>query len=272
MVQKTFGIYSEDLEGCNLYVETGDNYIASWCKDPETKGVKAFELFSYTETDAADFEKLFKEIQWHSRLFTAQFEKMYCIWGHQKCVCIPEEFYTGETASSYIELMFGEYNGEEVCSNTTCGSVILSVLPRAAAKEILKRNKAAAHVHKYFQLIKGQHSEVPENKAHIIFYHTHFILSVYKEGKLQLIKSYSYTTAEDVLYAVLNCCRMCEIPVAGTKVYAGGLIDISSPLFIMLNAYLEHFSFEPVDNTLYQAGGFHEHPLRYFASFCQYDV
>ncbi|HRI20767.1 MAG TPA: DUF3822 family protein [Panacibacter sp.] len=272
MVQKTFGIYSDNLEGCNLFIETGDNYIAGWCKEPETKAVKAFELFSFTEADADDFEKLFKEIQWHSRLLTARFEKMYCIWGHEKCVCIPEEFYTPEIAASYIELMFGEYNGEEIYSNTIFGNVILSVLPGAVSKEILNRNNTSAHIHKYFQLIKGQENEMQENKVHIIFYHSHFILSVYKEGKLQLIKSYSYKAAEDVLYVVLNSCNMYEIPVATTKVYAGGLIDISSPLFTMLNTYLEHFSFEPVDKALYQAEGFHAHPLRYFASFCQYDV
>ncbi len=272
MVQKTFGIYSEDLEGCNLVIETGDNYIAGWCKNAQTGTVKAFELFSFTEADAEDFEKLFKEIQWHSRLLTATFNKVVCIWGHNKAVCIPAGFYKAETATSYMELMFGSCNEEVLCNEVDAENLIVSVKPSAAAKEISKNNPVAADVHKYCQLVKGQQTGTQENKVHLVFYHTHLILSVYKQGRLQLIQTKSYAAAGDVLYAVLNALNTFEMPVAATNIYASGLIDTASPLYALLHSYLEHFSFEPVDETHYAAEGFHEHPLHYFASFCQYDV
>ena len=49
MVRKTFGIYSNPLEHCNLFIETGSDYIACWCKDSATNVVKAFELFSFPQ-------------------------------------------------------------------------------------------------------------------------------------------------------------------------------------------------------------------------------
>ncbi len=272
MVQKTFGIYSDDLEGCNLVIETGDNYIAGWCNDTQANTVKAFELFSFTEADAADFEKLFKETQWHSRLLTATFNKVVCIWGHHKAVCIPADFYTIETAPAYMELMFGSCDEEILCNNVDAENVILSLKPSAASKEIAKNNLVAADLHKYCQLVKGQQNGTQENKVHLVFYHTHFIISVYKQGRLQLIQSNTYTAAGDVLYAVLNALNKFEMPVSETNIYAGGLIDTTSPLYALLHSYLDHFSFEPVDKALYAAEGFHEHPLHYFASFCQYDV
>ena len=58
MVRKTFGIYSEDLSGCVLFIETGDEYIACWIKHNETNTVKAFELFTFKQTDAYNFENL----------------------------------------------------------------------------------------------------------------------------------------------------------------------------------------------------------------------
>src|SRR5690349_19821921 len=113
MVRKTFGIYSEDLSGCDLFIETGTEYISCWSKNSETKQVKAFELFSFAEASLNDVANLMQNIQSDSRLFAEKFENVNCIWGHEKCVCIPQEFYKDEIATPYIEMIFGECNETE---------------------------------------------------------------------------------------------------------------------------------------------------------------
>src|SRR4051812_47368921 len=272
MARKTFGICSGDLSDCDLFIETGTEYISCWCKNSETKQVKAFELFSFTETTTNDFENLLKDIQSDSRLLTTKFEKVNCIWGNEKCVCIPREFYKDEIAALYMEMIFGECNESKFSKDTMNDCVTLGLIPTKILAEYSNRYTISANVHKYYQLLKGQSINNAENKLHLVFYHTHLILSVFKEGNLQLIQSFSYKIPADVLYYVLNIFNRYELPLHETIVHASGMIDIASPLYGTLRAYINHFFIEPVDKNLFVAEGFYDYPLHYFSSFCQYDV
>ncbi len=273
MVRKTFGIYNEELSDCILFIETGIEYIACWCKGNETKQVKAFELFSFTEAEAAtDFENLLKDIQLHSRLLTTKFEKAYCIWGNEKCVCIPQEFYKDEIADSYMEMMFGESDETKLCKDTTGDCVTLGLIPTKILSAYNNNYTVSANVHKYHQLLKGQKTSTKENKLYLVFYHSHLILSVFKEGNLQLIQSFSYKVPEDVLYYVLKIFKTYELPALETTVYTSGMIDTASPLYKTLNIYINQFLVEPVNANLFAAENFQEYPLHYFAPFCQYEV
>jgi len=272
MVRKTFGIYSEDISDCDLFIETGSEYISCWCKNDQTKQVKAFELFDFTEALTNDFENLLKDIRSDSRLLTADFEKTYCIWGHEKCVCIPQEYYKDEIASSYMEMIFGECAEAKFCKDTINDCVTLGLIPTTILAEYSSRHAISANVHKYYQLLKGQCTDNAGNKLHLVFYHTHFILSVFKEGSLQLIQSFSYKIPADVLYHVLNIFNVYELPLHETTVHANGMIDTASPLYGTLRASLNHFFIEPADKNLFAAEVFQNYPLHYFSSFCQYDV
>src|SRR5512135_509675 len=98
MVQKTFGIYSEELSGCNLFIETGNDYIACCCKEKSSGNIKAFELFNFRAESAKDFTTLFKTVQLLSRLLVTHFDNVYAVWGHDCNACIPNELYTREMA------------------------------------------------------------------------------------------------------------------------------------------------------------------------------
>jgi len=272
MVRKSFGIYSEDLSGCVLFIETGDEYIACWCKHNDTKQVKAFELFGFRQIDANDFADLLKQVQAHSKLLTESFEKVYCIWGNEKCVCIPGEFYRDDTAGTYMQTMFGDNIETTFYKENLNGYVVLAALQQQAASAFGEYYTIDANVHKYFQLLKAQQNTEEENKIHLVFYPTYFIASVFKERKLQLIQSFSYKLPEDALYHVMHICNSFNLSTNDTNVYGSGMIDTNSPLYQALYGYINNFSFEVAKKELFAAADFHEYPLHYFTSFCQYDV
>jgi hypothetical protein len=272
MVRKSFGIYSEDYSGCVLFVETGHEYFACWCKHNDTKQVKAFELFSFTTGDANNFDNLLKQVQTQSRLLTGSFDKVYCIWANEKCVCIPKEFYKDEIAGSYMQTIFGDNIETTFYKEDLDGFVVLAVLQQQAAAAIQGYYTVDANVHKYFQLLKAQQSDEQENKMHLVFYPAFFIASVFKNAKLQLIQSFPYKLPEDPLYHIMRLCNAFDLPLHETPVYASGMIDTNSPLYQVLYGYINHFSFEHADKGLFAAEDFHEYPLHYFTSFCQYDV
>jgi hypothetical protein len=272
MVRKTFGIYSDDLSGCSLYIETGDEYIACWCKQNETNTINAFELFTFKQTDAYNFEDLLKEILFHSRLLTTTFDKVYSIWSNENCICIPSEFYNDDAATSYMKFMFGDNIETSFYKNNLYGYEVVAILPQAAYSAFTNYQTIDINIHKYYQLLKGQQNGNEENKIHLVFYYSWFIVSVFKRGGLQLIQRFYYRAPEDALYHVLNICKTYELSIDELKVYISGMIDISSPLYETLRGYLNNFSVETLKKEIFSAEGFHDYPLHYFASFVQYEV
>ncbi len=272
MVQKTFSIYSEEFLNCKLCIETGPNYIVCWCSNLETKKVKAFELFRFDEEAVNDFESLFTETKLHSRLLTASFETVICIWGNEKSVCIPAEFYDDETAIAIVKIMLGETDEVKLYHDTNGDCVTLAVLPERESGVYNINYNIAANIHKHHLLLKNSDRKTMDSSIHIVFYHTHFIIIIYKKGILQLIQHFKYKIAEDVLYTILNTCSLFELHINDTPVIVSGLIDTSSPLYGILHQYLHNFSFPYLDESLYDAKGFHDYPLHYFAPFCQCDV
>jgi hypothetical protein len=272
MVRKSFGIYSEGNSGCVLFIETGNEYIACWCKHNETKQVKAFELFGFRQADANDFDNLLKHVQNNSRLLTESFEKVYCIWGDEKCVCIPNELYNDNIAGAYMQTMFGDNIEPSFYKESLNGFVILAALQRNAASAFHGYYTVDANVHKYFQLMKAQQNSEEEDKIHLVFYPTYFIASVFKDRKLRLIQSFAYKLPEDALYHVMHVINAFGLSANDINVYASGMIDTKSPLYHALYSHINNFSFEKADKDLFAAPDFHEYPLHYFTSFCQYDV
>jgi len=272
MVQKTFGIYSEDLNGSSLYIETGSDYLACSCKERNTGKVAAFELFSFDKTEPENFEKLFREVQLHSRLLTTAFDDVHCIWGYEQCVCVPNEFYSRGLAATSMELMYGEIQSQTVCENVIGDCVVATVINEEALAVYRKHYYVSSNMHKYYPLLKRQKLFDDDNKMHLVFNNNNFIASVYKRGALQLIQYFSYKAPEDALYFILQLAKTFALPAAETKIYASGLIDDSSPLYAILNAYLDNFSFEPANAESFTANDFNEYPLHYFVSFCQNDV
>ena len=273
MVQKNFGIYSDDLSGCDFVIETGLDYIACWCKDKATGSIKAFEQFGFDGNAYNSFEKLFTEVQLHSRLLTTHFNNVYCIWGYEKCICAPNELYSRGMAASAMELMFGEKIEQKSVIENTLGNCVVSTAINEDAWDVYSKHyRISANMHKYYSLLKMQKPQDEEDKLHLVFYNNDVIISAYKKGQLQLVQRFAYKAAEDVLYHILNICKTYQLPVAEINIRCSGMIDNSSPLYSTLLAYLGDFSFEAADKALFAAEGFHEYPLHYFVSFCQHDV
>ncbi|CAN5829561.1 hypothetical protein BH10BAC2_BH10BAC2_21500 [soil metagenome] len=273
MVQKNFGIYSDDLSGCDFVIETGSDYIACWCKDKAAGTVKAFEQFGFDAGANTSFEKLFSEVQLHSRLLTTHFNNVYCIWGHETCICAPNEMYSRGMAASAMELMFGETIEQKSVIENIIGDCVVSTAINEDAWEVYSKHyRITANMHKYYSLLKMQKPQDEEDKLHLVFYNNDFIISAYKKGKLQLVQRFTYKAPEDVLYHIFNISKTYQLTIADISIRCSGMIDNSSPLYSTLLAYLGDFSFEPADKALFAAEGFHEYPLHYFVSFCQHDV
>ena len=65
-----------------------------------------------------------------------------------------------------------------------------------------------------------------EDKLLIIFYPKKVVVMLNKNGSTQFINTFSYTTADDVLYILLNTCKQFE--AENIPVEISGMIEMNS--------------------------------------------
>ena len=79
-----------------------------------------------------------------------------------------------------------------------------------------------------------------ETVIDVVFYPHYFLATVWKEGKLQLIKYLYYKTNEDILYALLQLMQYHKLDNAQTPIHILGAIELSSNVYQYLQQYFVH--------------------------------
>jgi len=271
MVQKTFGIYGDDLSGCRLFIEAGAQHIAAWFADTVTGSLKAFEFFQFESHDDTTVDDVVRNVKLHSKLMSMQMDAALIIWENAACTFVPEEFFISGTADTYLNIIAGEAGEADFLQEHFDNYVVLSRHATAYADAIKKHLATGPHTHKFSFLLKkyGPANGEKSDFIRAVFYPEKLIIIAFKQGELQLVQSVGYSTAEDVLYLIMNVGGEYGIDLSTTRVVLSGLINAGSVLFDTLYKYIEHVDIEKSTENNFNAPGFAEHPAQYFLPFIQ---
>src|SRR4051794_8573351 len=112
MANKSFSIYSSredvvtDIHD-QLLLEIGKTHIACIDTNDHKKTISAFELFNFTEKEAADFPKLFAAISADSKLLSNSFPATHIFINSELSILIPVLKFNTDIAVDYLNLIFG---------------------------------------------------------------------------------------------------------------------------------------------------------------------
>lgn len=123
-------------------------------------------------------------------------------------------------------------------------------------------------VHQFSALLKKERLE--EDKMTAIFYPEKVVVTLYKEGKFQLLNNYAYRTPEDVVYILLNICRQFDAPDIPLEAF--GFIEENSALFKSIYKYFTTVNLvNPSDEYQYEEG-ITQYPVHFFNHLYEFDV
>lgn len=88
-----------------------------------------------------------------------------------------------------------------------------------------------------------QLSKTSETILECIVYNASIKIIFYKEGQLQLVQYFDYTTATDVCYHLLNVAERFEVAAATIQLILSGMIDVNSTLYQEVYKYFLHVKF-----------------------------
>lgn len=134
---------------------------------------------------------------------------------------------------------------------------------------------AGKYWHYYSLLLKSYKmfdSTDPEDCIKVIFYSDKMVVLAVRDGKVQLVQTFHYQDTRDVVFHLLNCCRLLRLDQEKVKLLVGGLIDRQSSLSTELHKYFLRLQFEEIDESIKITDELKELPLHYFSSILKIAV
>lgn len=275
MPAKSFSIYNHEKSGddssSNLILEIGNSHIAAVVARPYEKAVAGFELFTFGEREAADFETLFRNVSLNSALLQKTYSATQIYFNNEYSLPVPVSVFDKEIAVDYMNLMFGEDAGYTAKYDyVAISSDIVNVyrIPDDCLAVLHRTFPKITFQHSYSNIIKSVTTAASSYSTEFIaaqFYNTHFIVAVMKNKQLVLIRSFAYENPEDVLYHLLNICNQFELE-SNLTVQISGMVHPDFHLYRELIRYFKRVEVKNADTSRLLID-VNEYPLHYFTPF-----
>lgn len=277
MPSKSFSIYHSKGDAIadtddQLVLEAGRTHIACIEKKGYKSGISAFELFNFTENEAADFTKLFKTISADSKLLSKAYPATRVFINNELSMLVPLSDFNTEIAADYLNVIFGEDPFSKIrCEPLPVEPGVMNVyrVPEELMTTLQHNSTKVTFEHTYSNIVKSIASDIsasPSGCIYIRFYNTFIIVTVIRNNKLQIIQSFIYETKEDVLYTLLNISERFELNTEDLSIKISGMIDLGFTLYKDLIAYFKQVEVQNVDKAALLLD-IKEHPLHYFTPF-----
>ena len=97
------------------------------------------------------------------------------------------------------------------------------------------------------------------------FQTNHLTMMLCKEGRLQVIQHFEYSSPEDAAYHLLNACRSFEVLPDKVHLHISGLIDERSGLYEALYKYFLNIEFDKLPAGFSFTEEIKDHPSHFFS-------
>ncbi len=248
--------------------ETSFSYIV--VDEDQKLLVAAYFILSHSE--GRNLADTIREIVDAQDILQNDFRESAVVYNFSETTLVPGPFYHHDTNRDLMDLLFGNLKKGLVLSEKSNESDLHTLYRIPAAVHSLLQQKFSAgkywHIYTlWLSSLEKTKQEEPEN-MHLVFAADKVLTAIFKNGQLQLLQSFSYTTPEDVVYHLLHCCEKISLSQDDCLLHISGYIDEDSALFNEIKKYFLRLEFDKVDAAPQEETGetlSAEYPPHYFS-------
>ncbi len=211
---------------------------------------------------AADY---FHQVVAGQPVLQQKFNKVHIIYGYPPSLLVPQQFLNNLDHSAILELVFGNTCERVTRTDFLQGHEIHNVygIP-SIIEQVVNRYFGFAECIHLFSILPEIVKE-PGNHLFCIFSSGQLKMILTREGEIQVLQTFVYTTPDDVAYHLLNTCNSFEVHTNDVMVGLSGMIDERSPLYSELYKYFIHLKFETLPDQYQYPDEIREYPAHYFS-------
>lgn len=261
-----------ESEKCTLMCELSSDSFSYAIKNEEENKIVSVGVYNYEKTRPQTSFPIALQILFHQhKVLSEKFRKSCLIYSVSRNVLIPFSMYNSQKNTEALNLVHGDLCMME----TTLNDIIPAhdmyntySISKDLNDTVFHQFPAIRGIHQFSVLLKKETTD--EDKLTTIFYQEKVVITLFKDGKFQLLNSYLYRTPEDVVYILLTICKQFDSPDIPLKVV--GFIEENSALFKSLYNYFSYVDLEKPTGVYQYEEGIAQYPMHFFNHLYEFDV
>ena len=225
-------------------------------------GKKFSGLYVFDLDNDEEPGQVLKHIFREQTLLQKRYKKVLVCYCFPESALLPEKFYEG-SRESLLNMLYGDLEEGIILTDVITGENKHNIyrVPFAIHNAVTAQFPLAIFTHQYSNLVKKLSSE--KDILYVIFYPGKFIISLMKDGLLQIIQTYDYRSAVDMVYYMLTICKQFDTKIIPLRV--AGIINENDELLSELNRHFSQISFDTLQADMSLSGDIKELPAHYFS-------
>ena len=273
MTRKIIGYYTNALDDAyngQLILEIGDTELVCIARQEGAQRPDGLEVFGIGK-DENDWRGLFAGIASESRLLGRSYRSTVCFYNCEEALIMPSANFSTSAAEDHLSLVFGDKKGFDVKHEPVTDQPMVTAYRIPASIHDLVGHQFVLYKprHIYTAMLEEalRKQPMPVHFIKLRFYGSHFALVYLHDGKLQLLRSFGYSTAEDILYHLISISQQFHIVPAEATLEIGGMLDAESVSQRQLQQLFAEISFDTVLQDEAFLNGVSIYPSYYFTPF-----
>ena len=234
--------------------------------------VEAFELFEFDKMNT-DWYDIFYQVRALSKILVKSYNDTRVYYNVCEAIVMPANKFSTTAADVYLEAIHGNnMNAVVRYDNVNVEASLITVYRiQKPLFNMVNSNLMMVNArHTYSKLLEDVCSKGSVSEGTFLdlrFYCGLVVVSVIKSGKLQLIQSYGFQTADDILYYLLSIAKQFQLSTKETQVKVSGIIDCKSPELDYIGKVFNEISLNTKMPDLDFKKQLSGYPLHYFTPF-----
>lgn len=235
----------------------------------------SFAVMNYLSKELMEFgyytsnveEEDYKEFFEETAVLNTRYYQVAFAYDADETIQIPSAIYRYEDGQSHLDAVYGKNVQTTVVSENVPGWNLYNIyrLPATLQSAASWKFLSGKFWNIYSVLLKNYSNNSGEVML-IDFKTDEFSVLILKENKLQLAKTFAYSSPEDVLYYLLKICRQLNLSQQSTSLFLSGLIEKDSAVYRELFKYFINVEFESLTGEVKLTEALTAHPSHFFSS------
>jgi hypothetical protein len=271
-MKKVFEILPPSVEAANciLICEVSNEGFSFTIKDENQNLFVALSVYHFDKSTPPVGFPIALQIVFHeNKLLSEPYKKIIIIYSFSESVLVPFSLYDGIQNEDVLNLVHGDLpNNDTIFTDIITGQNMYNFfrISTLLLDVINAQFPTANCLHQYSFLLR---QPTEKNKLSIIFYSQKMVVSLVKNGKHQLINSFSYHSPEEVSYTLLNICEQFDVPEIDIEIC--GLVEKKSSLFKDIYKYFQNVEMSVLPEGKNVSEEILQYPAHYFSHILALD-
>jgi Protein of unknown function (DUF3822) len=267
-VNPSFNISSESAltEKPVLLLQAGKQGVALLQLDSNTNTFIGVQVYHFAKGLAENnIAEEISSILNAEELAQQHFKKIYITWCFDESVLVPDEYFDSNSAAAMLNLVYGD-----AAHATMQNEIVLTQNMRAvyrvpvAVRDVFNKwMPFAIQGHQNSMLVNFDGNS--KDLLYASFYTNAITVLLRKNGQLQVIQNFEFSTPEDAAYYLLQVCQAFDADATQTILTVSGMIDADSNLYNELYKYFVNIRFAQLPQKFNYTAGISNYPEHYFS-------